>query len=114
MHMQMVMYLFKNGIIIILIAGTSPIMQNRNAITAAVVSLIIVFILSSSLFFIGCVSGWFGHKHRQLAKINGSDKDISTQPTPVYKDLQPKSILEDKEGAFELNENVAYGPVRST
>ena len=66
-------------------------------------------ILSSALFFfIGCVCGWFGHKHKQSAKTTIS------QPAPVYEDLQLTSITENQEGAFELNENVAYGPVRST
>ena len=94
-------------------------MQDGNTIiTAAVVSLIIVFVLSSSLFFfIGCVSGWVGHKRWQSAKtINGSDKNTSTQQSlvaPVYEDLQPTSMPENQEKAFELKENVAYGPVRS-
>ena len=85
-------------------------MYNRNTvITAAVVSSIIVFILSSALFFfIGCVCGWFGHKHKQSAKTN------IAQPAPVYEDLQPTSMPENRERTFELKENVAYGPVRST
>ena len=73
------------------------------------VSSIILVILSSVLFFfIGCVSGWFGHKHRQSAKTTNS------QPAPVYEDLQPTSMPENQEIAFELKENVAYGPIRST
>ena len=85
-------------------------MQDGNTvITAAVVSSIIVFILSSALFFfIGCVCGWFGHKHKQSAKTTTS------QPAPVYEDLQPTSMSENREITFELKENVAYGPVQST
>ena len=93
-----------------LTAGTSPAMQDRDAIIiTAVVSSIIIVILSSVLFFlIGCVCGWFGHKHKQSAKANIS------QPAPVYEDLQPTSMTENIERAFELKENVAYGPVQST
>ena len=83
-------------------------------IITAVVSSIIVFILSSSLFFIiGCVCGWFVHKH----KSKGSDKNITSQaaPFPVYEDLQSTSTPEHQEkAAFELKENVAYGPIQST
>ena len=68
-----------------------------------------MFILSSVLFFfIGCVCGWFGHKHRQSAKTTIS------QPAPVYEDLQPTSMPENRERAFELKENVAYGPIPAT
>ena len=84
--------------------------QNQNGITSTVVSLVIIFILSSTLFlFIGCVCGWFGHKH----KTKGSDKSITSQAAPVYEDLQPSSFMpQDQERAFELiKENVAYDPI---
>ena len=92
-----------------LTAGTSSAIQDQNTIIiTAVVSSIIVVILSSTLFFfIGCVCGWVGHKHKQSAKANIS------QPAPVYEDLQPTSMPENQEKAFELEENFAYGPVRS-
>ena len=87
---------------------------DQNAIITAVASSVIVFILSSSLFFIiGCVCGWFGHKH----KSKGSDKNITSQAAPfsVYEDLQSTSTPEDQQKAtFELKENVAYGPIQST
>ena len=55
--------------------------QNQNAVTLTVVSSLIVFILSSTLFFyIGCVCGWFGHKN----KTKKSDKNITSQAAPVY------------------------------
>ena len=73
------------------------------------VSSIIVFILSSALFFfIGCVCGWVGHKYKQSAKTTIS------QPAPVYEDLQPTSVPENQERTFELKENVAYGPIPAT
>ena len=83
--------------------------QNQNAVTSTVVSSVIVFILSSTLFFfIGCVCGWVGHKH----KTKGSDKNITSQAAPVYEDLQPSTFTpQDQERAFELKENVAYGPI---
>ena len=71
-------------------------------------SIIVVFLISTLFFFVGCVCGWFGHKHRQSAKTTIS------QPAPVYEDLQPTSMPENREITFELKENVAYGPVRST
>jgi hypothetical protein len=61
-------------------------------------------------FIIGCACGWLGHKHR----TKGSDKNIHSQAAPVYEDLQPSMFMpgdpQDK-AAFELKENVAYGPV---
>ena len=88
--------------------------QNQNTVTAIVISLVTVYVLSSVLFcLIGCACGWFGHKHR----AKGSDKGTHSQPGPLYGDLQPTSIPEarDQERAdFELKENVAYRPVRST
>ena len=88
-------------------------MQSQNAVTIAVTSLTVVFIFSSTLFFIvGCACGWFGHKHK---KDKGSDKRTPPpQPAPLYEDLQPTSMPGDQEKAFELKENVAYGPIQST
>ena len=88
-------------------------MMNRDVITAAVISSIIVFIVSSTLFFlIGCASGWFCHKY----KTSRSNKSSHSQAVPVYEDLQPStSIPGDREKAtFELKENIAYGPIQST
>ena len=79
-------------------------MQNQNAVTLAVVS-ISMFVFGSALFFfIGCACGWFSHKHKISKKTH-------SQAAPVYKDLQPSTSLpEDQEKAFELKNNVAYGP----
>ena len=85
--------------------------QNQSAVTSTLVLSVTVFILSSILFFfIGCVCGWFGHKHK--TKGSESDKNITSQAAPVYEDLQPStSKPQDQERAFELKENVAYGPI---
>jgi hypothetical protein len=85
-------------------------MMDRDVIIPAVVSSIIVFIFSSTLFFlIGCICGWLGHKY----KIKRSDKSTPSQAAPVYEDLQPPvSTAENR--TFELNENIAYGPIQST
>ena len=89
-------------------------MTDRNVIIAAVISSIIVFIFSATLFFlIGCASGWFCHKY----KTNQSDKSTHSQAAPVYEDLQlqPSSTSEAQEKAtFELKENIAYGSIQST
>ena len=88
-------------------------MTDRDVVTAAVISSIIVFIFSSTLFFfIGCASGWFCHKY----KTNQSDKSTHSQAAPVYEDLQPStSIPGDRDKVtFELKENIAYGPIQST
>ena len=83
--------------------------QNQDVVISTIVSSVIVFILSSTLFFIiGCVCGWFGHK----SKAKKSDKDITSQATPVYEDLKPSTFMaQDQEKAFELEENVTYGSV---
>ena len=96
--------------VINLTAGNSSSILDQNVIITAVVSSIIMFILSSTLFFL---IGWFDHKHWN----KGSDKNTTSQaaPFPVYEDLQSTSTPEDQEkAAFELKENVAYGPIQST
>jgi hypothetical protein len=90
-------------------------MMDRDAIIPAVISSVIVSILSSILFFlIGCACGWVGHKY----KTNRSDKSTPSQAAPVYEDLQPpmSCMPEDpqEKATFELRENTAYGPIRST
>ena len=88
-------------------------MTDGDVFRVAVISSIIVFIFSATLFFfIGCASGWFCHKY----KTNRSDKGSHSQAAPVYEDLQlSTSIPEDREKAtFELKENIAYGPIQST
>ena len=86
--------------------------MNRDVITTAVVSSIVVFIFSSTLFFIlGCVCGWVGHKY----KTKRSDKNTHShcQAAPLYEDLQPSMPMsvpgEQEKATFELKENVAYG-----
>ena len=62
--------------------------MNRDVIITAVVLSIVVFIFSSTLFFIlGCVCGWVGHKY----KTKWSDKNTHShcQAAPLYEDLQP-------------------------
>ena len=88
--------------------------QSQNAITIAVASLLVVFILSSTLFFIlGCACGWVGHKH----KTKQSDKNACSEAALLYEDLQlstPTSIPGEQERAtFELKGNFAYGPIKS-
>ena len=93
-----------------LTTGIPSMKQNQNAVTSTVVSSVIVFILSSTLFFfIGCFCGWFGHKH----KTKGSDKNITSQAAPVYEDMQLSTFVphDQEKAAFELKENVAYGPI---
>ena len=93
--------------------GSSSPMLNRDVVITAVVSLIIVFILSSILFFIiGCVCGWVGHKYKTCKK---SDKTTHSRAAPLYEDLQPPTSMSGdwEKTAFELKENIAYGPVQS-
>ena len=97
------------------IAGIPFVRQSQNAITIAVASSLVMFILSSTLFFIlGCACGWVGHKH----KTKWSDKNARSEAALLYENLQPStstSILGEQERAtFELEENVAYGPIKST
>ena len=88
--------------------------QNQNTastfITAIVISTFIAYVSSSVLIFIvGCVCGWFGHKH----KAKGLDESTAT-PGPVYEDLQPSTSMQGdpwEKATFELKENVAYDPV---
>ena len=94
-------------------AGIPSVRQSQNAVTIAVTSSLVVFIFSSTLFFIiGCVCGWFGHKH----KTKGSDMNTNSQPGPLYEDLQPSTSLpgDQEKVAFELKENIAYGPIQLT
>jgi hypothetical protein len=98
-------------IILCITTETPPVGQNQN--TAIITSSVIAYITSSVLIFIiGCVCGWVGHKHR----TKGLDKNISPQAAPVYEDIQPSASMprdprENSKVAFELKENVAYGPV---
>ena len=94
---------------------TPPVRQNQNTVTAIVISSVIVYVSSSVLFcFIGCACGWFGHRY----KTKGLDKNTNPQAAPVYEDLRPTSMPgaqdHQEKADFELKENVAYGPVRST
>ena len=70
-------------------------------------------IVAVVLFSLGCASGWFGHKYKDTIQAR-SDKTSNSQPAPLYEDLQPSSSTsQDQERAFELKENVVYGPVRA-
>jgi hypothetical protein len=88
--------------------------QSSN-IAAAVVSSTVI---SAVVFFLlGCACGWLGHKYRgTITSKAKSDKNVISEPAPLYEDLQITSIQSptDQGKAFELKENVAYGPVRLT
>ena len=94
--------------------------QNSTFITAIVISTIIAYILSSVLIFIiGCVCGWFGHKHKAKGLDESTHSQATPWPGPVYEDLQSSTSMPGdpwEKATFELKENVAYGPVpvRST
>ena len=79
------------------------------SIVAAVVS---STSLSLLFFLLGCACGWFGHQYRSTTQ----PKSTSCQPAPLYEDLHMQStsisMPGEQEKAFELKENVAYGPVR--
>jgi hypothetical protein len=106
----------------IIITETPPVGQNQNTATTAIVTSSVIAYVSSSvlIFIIGCGCGWVGHKHR----IKGLDETTTNPqdaPGPLYEELQlpascmPAGVTQEKV-TFELNENVAYGPVpvRST
>ena len=81
----------------------------------AIVVLSTLIIVSSIIFFlIGCLCGWFGHKRKKSS--TNETETVSLQqatPTPAYEDvLLTTRIASDKEKAFELEENVAYGRAR--
>ena len=85
--------------------------QNQNAVTQTTVS-ISMFVFGSTLFFlIGCACMWlYGHKY----KIEGLDKNTHFQAALLYEDLQPPTSMPgDQEKTFEMNENVAYGPINT-
>ena len=93
--------------IIILITGTVD--QNQIITTAVISSVVVavVFLLLGCL--LGFASGWFGHKCKITSQENNTG--AQTTPGPLYEDLQPQPILQNREKAFELKENVAYGPI---
>ena len=99
---------------LIKIAGNSSTVQvdQRSVIAAAVICSTVI---SAVVFFLlGGICGWFGHKYKDTAVQAKSDKNASSEPAPLYEDLQPTSTPKDQGKAFELKENVAYGPVRVT
>ena len=60
--------------------------MSRHVITTAVASSVVVFIFSSTLFFIlGCACSWVGHMY----KTKQSDKNTHFWAAPLYEDLQP-------------------------
>ena len=79
---------------------------------AAVVSSVAVLLLSSIFFyFVGFICGRRCQKQAKSVGIKNThnQQQSEEQPTlvPVYEELQSTS---DQVKAFELNENVAYGP----
>jgi lipopolysaccharide export LptBFGC system permease protein LptF len=94
-------------------SSTAQVDQN-SIIAAAVVSSVVI---SAVVFFLlGCACGWLGHKYKGTINKTKSDKNANSEPAPLYEDLQSTSIQSqtDQGKAFELKENVAYGPVRLT
>lgn len=83
--------------------------MDQSPIIAAVVSSITLSVL---FFLLGCTSGWFGHKYKDNTQSR-SENNTNTQPSPLYEDLRPTSTSKDQEKAFELKENIAYGPIQS-
>ena len=81
---------------------------DQNAVIAIVI--LSTLIVSSIIFFlIGCLCGWFGHKRKQ-SSTNETVYLQQATPTPVYEDvLLTTRTASDKEKAFELEKNVAYG-----
>ena len=86
-------------------------MDRNSVIAAAVISSTVISALV--FFMLGCASGWFGHKYKITTQVK-SDKNTGIQPAPLYEDLRPTSMPREHKKAFELKENVAYGPVRVT
>ena len=103
----------------------TPVVHTGTANLIAVISSIIIIMcaVSSIVFlFIGYACDWFGHKRKQShtskATSDPAEKNaprneqsqLSQTPGPLYKELQPKSILEHQD-LVELKENIAYGPI---
>ena len=93
--------------------------QSQNAITIAVASLLVVFILSSTLFIIlSCACGWVGHTH----KTERSDKNACFEGALLYEDFQPSTPTsnpgEQERATFELKfmrvqaNGYCNGPIR--
>ena len=91
---------------------SASLMLDLSTTLAAVVSSVAALLLSSIFFyFVGFICG---RRYQKQAK-SGGIKNAQTQqqseeqpiPVPVYEELQSTS---DQVKAFELNENVAYGP----
>ena len=94
----------------------------------AVASSIVVFIFSSSVFYIigylcGCWFGYKGHKPSDSGIVSTGTLDeavpaqqqYQSQPAqPLYEDVIPNITSEDKRREFELEENIAYGTAKST
>ena len=53
-----------------------------------------------------------------MYKTKRSDKNTHSQAAPLYEDLRPSIPIsipgEQEKATFELKENVAYGPMKST
>ena len=85
---------------------------DQSQIVTAVISSVVVAVVFFSLgYLFGFATGWFGYKCKITSQVK-PDENAGAQmtPGPLYEDLQPQSINLEK--AFELKENVAYGPVR--
>ena len=88
--------------------------KDQNSIIAAAV--VTSTVTTAVVFFLlGCAGGWLGHKYKGTTSTRAkSDKDANAEPVPLYDDLQPTSSTPEDQGkAFELRENVAYGPIRA-
>ena len=92
--------------------SSALLVLDLNTTLAAVVSSVAVLLLSSIFFyFVGFICGCRCQKQAKSVGIKNThnQQQSEEQPTlvPVYEELQSTS---DQVKAFELNENVAYGP----
>ena len=83
---------------------------DQTAVIAIVVLSTLIIVSSIIFFLIGCLCGLFGHKREQSSTNETETVSQQATPTPVYEDvLLTTRTASDKEKAFELEENVAYG-----
>ena len=94
---------------------SSPTVDRAPIVAALISSLIVAAVVCFVLgCVLGCAGGWFGHKRYKITTQAKSEKDANAEPAPLYEDLQPTSSTPEDQGkAFELRENVAYGPIRA-
>ena len=70
-------------------------------------------ILAVPFVLVGCACSWVGHRFKNTTQAR-SDKNTGSpqlQLAPVYEEVQPTFTSQDQETAFQLNDNIAYGPL---